>query len=163
MSAAEALKSARAAGVHITADGEDLILDAESPPPAPIVDALKRYKPEIVALLTRSAGDWSAEEWGAFLHERAAIIEFDGGLSRAEAEASAYEWCIVEWLNRNPAPSESGLCAWCQQPEGGTSSVVVPFGTDEYGHTWLHHRCWKSWHDDRRKRARKYLADIDIR
>ena len=32
--------------------------------------------------------------------ERAGIAEFDGGLPRPEAEALAFECCVVEWLNR---------------------------------------------------------------
>jgi hypothetical protein len=34
--------------------------------------------------------------------ERAAIMEFDAGLSRLEAEAAAFKDCNVIWLNRRP-------------------------------------------------------------
>lgn len=33
--------------------------------------------------------DWTDEDWNALFHERAGIIEFDGGLPRARAEAIA--------------------------------------------------------------------------
>lgn len=33
--------------------------------------------------------DWTSEDWRLWLRERAAIMEFDGGLSRPEAEAAA--------------------------------------------------------------------------
>ena len=60
---------------------------------------------------------WSAEDWRLFFEERAAIAEFDGGLSRTEAEAQALACCIVEWLNRNPTPSAPGRCVWCDQAD----------------------------------------------
>ena len=51
MSAVEALKAARAAGVELALDGDDLVLEAASAPPAAVLDALSRHKAEIVALL----------------------------------------------------------------------------------------------------------------
>ncbi len=38
MSATEALKTARAAGVELCLDGDDLVLEASVPPPAAILD-----------------------------------------------------------------------------------------------------------------------------
>jgi hypothetical protein len=68
--------------------------------------------------MLRSGRDgWSAEDWLLFFEERAAIVEFDGRLSRTEADAQALACCIVEWLNRDPAPSAPGRCAWCCQAE----------------------------------------------
>ena len=62
MKAAAALRTARAASVEITLDGDDLILEASSPPPEPVLDALSRNKARIVALLCQrmdepSSGD----------------------------------------------------------------------------------------------------------
>ena len=51
MSAVQALKAARAAGVHLGIDGEDLVLQATAPPPIAVVEALSRHKADIVALL----------------------------------------------------------------------------------------------------------------
>jgi len=103
---------------------------------------------------------WDAEDWGAFFDERAGIAEHDGGLSRAEAEARAFEFCIVEWMNRNPARSESGRCAWCGKPEEVGSTVVVPFGTEIHGHIWLHHHCWSDWHKRRCAEAIEALTAL---
>ncbi len=61
-----------------------------------------------------------------FFDERAGIAEFDGGLPRADAEARAFECCVVKWLDRNPAPSTPGQCASC----GRADAVVVPYGTE---------------------------------
>ena len=152
MSAAEALKAARAAGVHLGIDGDDLVLDASTPPPAAVLDALSRHKAEIVVLL-RPAGDgWSAEDWQVFFDERAGIVEFDGGLPRPEAEAQAFACCVVEWLNRNPEHSPAGCCLDC----GGHDHAhdpLLPYGVEPTGHVWLHSRCWPAWYEARQAKA----------
>jgi hypothetical protein len=56
MSAAEAIRVARAAGVRVGIEGDDLILTAASAPPDAVLDALKRNKAEVVGLL-RSGHD----------------------------------------------------------------------------------------------------------
>ena len=81
MTAVDALKAARSANVHIGLEGEDLVLRAPAPPPAAVLDALKRHKPGIVALLRRARSNWTAADWEAFFHERAGIAEHDGGLA----------------------------------------------------------------------------------
>src|SRR5262245_26512453 len=91
MSAAEALKAARAVGIHLEVDGEDLVLEAASEPPAVVLDELSRHKAEIAAVLRPGRDGWSAQGWQVSFDERAGIIEFDGGLSRAEAEAKAFD------------------------------------------------------------------------
>ena len=48
MTAAEALRTGRAAGVEIALDGDDLVLEASSPPPEPVLEALSRNKAGIV-------------------------------------------------------------------------------------------------------------------
>jgi hypothetical protein len=87
MNAADALKTARAAGVEVLLDGDDLALNAASAPPAAVLDALSLHKAEVVALLRPGRDGRSAEE--VLFDERAGIIEFDGGLPRAWAEALA--------------------------------------------------------------------------
>ena len=97
-----------------------------------------------------------------YFEERAAVAEFDGGLSRNEAEAQAFECCIVEWLNRNPTPSAPGRCAWCGQTEAN-GAVVVPYGTEPGTHAWLHTECWPAWQEFRRFQAQKALNRMGIR
>ncbi len=161
MNAGEVLKAAQDAGIRITAEGDDLVLDADAPPPAPIVDALKRHKAQIVALLSPAGDGWSAADWQAFFDERAGIAEFDGGMSRAAAERQAFECCVVEWLNRNPEPSHPGRCAHCGEP-GGSACAVIPFGTETHGHTWLHPHCWSAWHQRRQQQARETLEKVGL-
>lgn len=89
MSVAEALKAAQAAGIQLGIDGDDLVLEAAVPPPPAVIDLLSSYKASIVALLRPAEYGWSAEERQVLFEERAAIIEFDGGMSRTWAEALA--------------------------------------------------------------------------
>ena len=103
MTALEALQAARSAGVEVALDGDDLVLQAALPPPASLLDALSCNKPGIVALLRPGDDGWSAEDWQLFFDERSGIAEFDGGLSRVQAEAQGFACCITEWLNRQTA------------------------------------------------------------
>lgn len=113
MSAAEALKAARAAGIQLGIDCDDLMLEASAPPPPAVIDLLSRHKAGIVALLRPTEDGWSAEDWQVFFDERAGIVEFDGGLPRPEAEARAFAFCVAEWLNRNPSAHHRGwIGAW---------------------------------------------------
>jgi hypothetical protein len=161
MSAVTALRVARAAGVELALAGNDLSLKATSEPPVIVLEALVRHKSEIVALLRPGPDGWSAEDWQLYFEERAAVEEFDGGLLRADAEAQAFECCVVEWLNRNPTPSAAGSCLWCGQPETH-GAVVVPYGTHPGTHAWLHTECWPAWQEFRRSQAREALTRIGI-
>jgi hypothetical protein len=103
MSAIEALKAARAAGIRLGIDSKDLTLEAAAAPP-----------PAVLHLVITSRG-WNrcAVALGeAFFDKRGGVAESDGGVSREEAEARAFAWCIVEWLNRNPVRSPAGRCSW---------------------------------------------------
>ncbi len=102
MSAVEALKVARAAGVHLAVDGDALALEASAPPPPAVIELLSQHKPEIVALLRPADDGWSALDWWTFFGERARMAMVHG-LIGIEAEARAFDCCVVEWLNRNPA------------------------------------------------------------
>jgi hypothetical protein len=158
MSAAEALKAERTVGVELALDGNDLSLKAASEPPATVLDALQRHKAEIVALLQPGRDGWSAEDWRLFFEQRAAVAECDGGLPRKNAEAQAFECCVVKWLDLNPTPSARGHCAWCGQSE--SHAPVVPFGTEPG--TWLHRECWSEWRKMRPFHAKEALTRMGI-
>lgn len=51
--------------------------------------------------MAKSLGRWTLSEWREFYDERAAIMEFDGEKSRAEAEALAREACVEELLGQD--------------------------------------------------------------
>jgi hypothetical protein len=160
MSAVAALKAARAAGVHLGIDGDDLVLEAASAPPAAVLDALSRHKAEVAALLRPGQDGWAAEDWQVFFEERAGIVEFDGKRPRGEAEAQAFACCVVEWLNRNPELSPSGQCLSC----GGGDHAhdpLLPYGV-EPTHAWLHSRCWPAWYEVRKAKAASTLTAMGI-
>ena len=160
MSAAEALRAARAVGIRLGLDGDQLILEATAPPPLAVVDLLARNKAGLVTLLRPGNDGWSAEDWQAFFDERAAIAQFDYGLSPREAEARAFQDCVVQWLNRNPEPSPHWQCARCHRPASG-DAVVVPFGNGDH-HTWLHPGCWPTWFQTRQIRAIAALGTVGV-
>jgi len=121
------------------------------------VPILKDAKPAIVAHLSRAQRSaWDASDWRAYFDERAAIVEYDGGMSRREAEAQAMAECITEWRNRHPVRSPSGVCLGCGRH--GSDEAVLPFGADDRGHAWLHQVCWSEWDRGRNEEARKALA-----
>ena len=157
MSAAETIRMAEASGIRLGVEGADLILDADLEPPIDVVTAIKRHKVEIIELLAPPKDRWTAEDWRTLFDERAGIAEFDGGQTRAKAEAIAFECCIVEWLNHHLERADPGHCAWCEKPDRD-GHAVVPFGTEVHGHTWLHPECWNPWHENRREAARQALA-----
>lgn len=161
MNAVEALALAQDAGLSISVDRQQLRVRAKRKPPTHILDVVRRHKAGIIAHLNASSGAWSADDWMGFYDERAGIAEFEGKRSREQAEEQALECCIVEWLNRHPEPSEPGRCAGCGEPEL-SGSLVVPFGSEHHGHTWLHSDCWPEWHASRRARAVAALAATGI-
>jgi hypothetical protein len=161
MTAAEALKAARAAGVELSLDSADLALKAASAPPAALLDALSRHKAEIVALLRSAEDGWSRADWQVFFEERAGIVEFDGRLPRAEAEAQAFACCVVEWLNRTPERSPAGRCLGCGDREYA-HDPLLPYGVEPAGHVWLHSRCWPTWYEARQAKAVSTLKAMGI-
>lgn len=88
MNAVEVLRAARAVGIRVEIDGENLMLQASVPPPSAVVSALASLKPDIVSLLrseTNSAGELGMEK----LEERAALVEYGAGVPKAWAEGFA--------------------------------------------------------------------------
>ncbi len=162
MSAAETIRTAEASGIRLGVEGADLILDADLEPPVDVVNAIRRHKAEIIELLAPPGDRWTAEDWRALFDERAGIAEFDGGQTRAEGEALAFERCIVEWLNRHLEHSDPDRCAWCEKPDRDTHTVV-PFGTENHGHTWVHPECWNDWHERRVRQATEALSEFGLR
>jgi hypothetical protein len=155
------IEQIRTAGGRIMMIEDRLKVRAPLPLPDKLVAELRLHKAEILAFLQDGKAAWTPEDWQAFFDERAGIAEHDGGLSRADAQARAYECCVAEWLIRNPASSEPGCCAWCGG-EDSTHCQVVPFGTGDIGHTWLHSGCWPAWYADRREQAVEGLAGAGI-
>jgi hypothetical protein len=163
MSAVPALKAVRAAGVSVRVDGDDLEWEAETeaPPPPALLDLLLHHKAEILRFLRPANDGWSPEDWEVFFDERAGIAEFDGGLTRTEAEERAFACCVTEWLNRNPTPSAPSRCLGCGGGER-PRDPLLPFGTDTHGHAWLHRACWPVWYRARELEAIRALSVMGI-
>ena len=90
MTAAAVVQEAVASGVAIRVEGAALVLSADVQPDEHLLQKIRSGKSAIVAYL-RGLACWDEEDWTAFYDERAGILEFDGGLTRAEAEAGARE------------------------------------------------------------------------
>jgi hypothetical protein len=71
VSAAEALRSARAAGVSVGINGDHLVLRTPSPPATAVLDALSRHKAIILAMLRPAADGQAAHDWQMFFNEGA--------------------------------------------------------------------------------------------
>ncbi len=106
--------------------------------------------------------EWGAEDWRALFEERAGIAEHDGGQSRTDADALAFECCIVQWLNCHLEHSDPDRCAWCEKPDPD-GHAVVPFGTENHGHAWVHPECWPKWHERRVRQATEALIEFGLR
>ena len=161
MNAVEALAMAHAAGVSVHIDGDDLMLEASAAPPSSVLDLLSRHKVSILSFLREANRGWSPEDWRAFFDERAAIAEFDGGLPRPVAEASAFACCMAEWLNHKSVSSLQDRCLGCGGGQQG-GDTLLPYGSDMGGSAWLHSRCWPGWHELRNADAAVALAGMGI-
>jgi hypothetical protein len=162
MSAAEALQAARDAGIQLRIDGDDLVLKASVPPPAPVLKLLSRHKADVVRMLRPAEDAWSGLDWQVFFDQRAGIAEFDGGLARPQAEAQAFVCCVAKWLNQHPVSSQSGRCIACGGPDHA-HDALLPYGIEDTGHAWLHSRCWPAWYADRKAQAIAALASAGLR
>ena len=72
-----------------------------------------------------------------------------------------FESSVVEWLDKHPATSPEGRCAWCGRAETA-DAAVLPYGTEPGTHVWLHTECWEPWQRKRRTEAVKSLALMGI-
>ena len=111
MSAANAIKAARAAGISFAIEGNKLVVEAPAPPSPEIVENISRHKAEILNLLRSAAAAWSAADWQAFFDERAGILEHGGRLNCLDAEMIAFEDCVDHWLALHPPPADSMAAA----------------------------------------------------
>ena len=113
MGAAALLQQVRAAGFTLDlADGKLLVTPASM-----LTDelraALRASKPEVLALLAAEHGT-KAEA----IEERASIVEFDRGLSRAEAEVAARQCVDCEFFGRHRTCLEPVAAGLLTQAEG---------------------------------------------
>ncbi len=151
MSATSLIAEAQAAGVHLSLLGRDRITWAcETDPPPGLIDRIRAAKGAVLAALEVE----EAKHWRTFFEERAAIREYDGGLTRPDAEAGALQDAIAHWLARNPlSPGvpEDG-CIHCAGALPVDYRVAVLAGS---GHAWLHPTCMPEMNEARLALARR--------
>jgi hypothetical protein len=82
------------------------------------------------------------------------------GLPRLEAEPSAYEAVLIEFLNATHPDTPSDRCAHCVKLEE-SGAPLLPIGLG-VRHTWLHNDCWEQWRARRRDRAEDELARLGV-
>jgi hypothetical protein len=160
MSAFEALQKARATGLRIVIDRDDLVLESHVPPPADVLDLLTLHKAAIVSLLCPGPDGWSGEDWRVYFD--GALSKFEKDLQSDLAEARAFAVCVSEWLCRNPVRSPAGRCAFCSESPGLLLPYLTGYAVHDPGHTWLHQECSLSWHLERRARALQALVELGL-
>lgn len=67
----------------------------------------------------------NGEDWRSFYEERAAILEFDGGLSREQAERLAYGAAVVGVENAMGTDHPQDTCAACASPLPPSSGLSL--------------------------------------
>ena len=158
MTAAHVLEKARSAGLDITCDGWDLVLEAASTPPPDLIEMLVRYKPALVELL-KSCAHWDTHDWRGFFEERAGIAEFDCGYSRSDAELIAFADCVDRWLSANPPQHiQKNVCLHCGRDVDVAQSVPVAVQGNTGSSFVLHAVCATRWRNLRRWRGRTALG-----
>ena len=159
--AASVIQRVRSAGGEITLAADSIKLKVPASLRDEVVAEVKAHKDAIKRALKGETDDpWDADDYRCFYDERAGIAEFDGGLTRGQAEAAAFEAVVAEWLDRHRQPSPPGQCAWCRR-SADNRHAVVPIGTDNV-HTWLHPECWPQWYKVRIDRAVLELAELGV-
>lgn len=163
MTAQSILQCARDLGIRFFVEGDNLIVEADTEPPAEVITAITALKPEIIRHLTRleASSDWTAEDWRFLFDERAADAEHDQRMTRIDAEAVAFECCVIAWLTRSPVASVPGRCLWCGHRESAGRDLL-PFGAEPALRVWLHDDCWPRWRQQRRDEAVQALAEMGI-
>ena len=161
MSAAEALKAARAAGVELRLDGDDLVLEAAAPPPPRSSTCCRATSPASWRCCGRVGTVGRARTGRSSSTNEPASPSSTAGCRAPEAEARAFDCCVVEWLNRNFVRSPPERCLACG---GGDHAhdALLPHGTEPTGHAWLHSRCWPAWYAGRKAEAVAALEAMGI-
>jgi hypothetical protein len=93
MTAAEIVDQVCASGAEITVAGDYLELAAPHPLPDGLLSRVAAHKFEIMKILRRQ--DTEAEDLREYFEERAGILEYNGGLPRADAERATIDQLLI--------------------------------------------------------------------
>ena len=101
MSAATIIRRIRDGGGEVRLAKDKLNLRLPENLHEALIREIKAEKEAIRRALKEEVGaGWDGDDYLSFFHERAAIRENDGGMSREWAESWAFEDVLAEWLNR---------------------------------------------------------------
>jgi hypothetical protein len=126
MTAIELLEDLKKRGVDLEPEGDSLRYRAPAGALTPALrQALAAHKAEVLAHLRgdlpAAVADWPAD-WREVFEERAAIMEYDGGLPRPEAEARAEE--LVREAHRR-SQERTGMSAALKLPTTAQSVAAA--------------------------------------
>jgi TubC N-terminal docking domain len=163
--AAAVLQDLAARGVRLEVHGTDLIADGPADAlPDELIDRLRAFKAELLGHLGGAVEEqpWAAADWRAYFHERAAVREHDGGLSRPEAECLAFEDAVSHWLCLHSAAATDPRhgCVYCGRSDQD-GNILLPVLAPG-GHVWVHDRCGEPWHATRRREAATALHSLGV-
>jgi hypothetical protein len=69
---------------------------------------------------------WTPEDWRVYYLERAAIREYDGGLTRAEADRRAWRETANRWWHEHGFRAPPGICCGCAKPVSLAEAIPLP-------------------------------------
>ncbi len=155
------LDEASAAGINLSLEGDDILLESDTAPPNALVALVRQHKSLLLSMLRGQKASWQSADWQAYFDERAAILEFEAGLNRKDAEAKAFECCVTEYINQTHTASNPDVCAHCGTRED-TTQPLIPLGTEKVGHVWVHCDCLTHWQMAQGHEAAEALRDMGI-
>jgi hypothetical protein len=85
-----------------------------------------RFLSEPRANSANSANRWTPEDWRVYYLERAAIREYDGGLTRAEADRRAWRETANRWWHEHGFRAPTGICCGCAKPVSLAEAIPLP-------------------------------------
>ena len=110
------------------------------------------YPPAKNAENAENAPDLIFGDFGKSAREKKAEFDYpyEGGTSlrTAPVETTQSSDARSQTKNAGHSPSDPTRCAHCGEGER-SGSMIVPFGTEATGHTWLHSECWRAWYTKR--------------
>jgi hypothetical protein len=112
MTAVTVLAQALAAGIRVTRDGENLVLMASNPPPAWVVEPLKRHKADILTMLSESTG-CSEEARPSWFGSACSIEECDQQQSQSNIVTGPREDAPPQAEPSQPPSTEKSAPAAC--------------------------------------------------
>ena len=167
MTAVDALRRARDAGVAVVVDGDGVVLKAAHKPPQEIIDDLRRHKAELTALLdTRPTAGAEipepddAAEWTARLQtHRDRLVRLGYPIETATALAHGH---VLNEMHRALVaadPRDPKNCAGCGKALAGPQ---LDTGDGARVHDEDDHRCLVAYGRRWRKRAGEQLDAVGI-